>query len=663
MALVLGELSTILKADHGRFERDLDKAKGAFNRHAESLKAGAAVAGAAIAAGIGAGLVSAMNLSSAQAKLRNQLGDPAAAEAAGAAAAGSFGRGFTQTIDEAMADASAVFGSGLTGGSQNAQMLEDLTVKAQALSRTFEFDLSQAVGVAGVVMRDGLAKDGTQALDLIARTSQRVGPKFREDILDAAEEYGTFFAALGFDGPQAFELLARGAQKGTYGIDKTGDVIKELTLLATDMSDKTAGAFDAIGLDAHMMANDLLTGGDTAQAAFGKIVGGLQSIKDPADRANTAIALFGTPLEDMNKADIPAFLDSLAGLGEGMTDAGGAAAEMAETFEKDAGQQLQAFKNQVQAALIEKLAAAVPHLQATFGWLSENSGWVGPLSVGLGVLAGAIVLIIGALKVWAAVQVVLNLALWTSPITWIVLAVIALVAAIVWVATQTTWFQTAWQATWTAVVAVFQWAVDWIVAGWTLVFDTVIRLAQTWWTVFSGFWTGVGRAVVAVWAGIKGAAVKTWDWLKMLPGRMREAFSALGGIITAPFRAGFNAISRMWNNGPGRLRFSLPDWVPGVGGNGFSMPRMPMLAKGGNIRAAGMAIVGEAGPEMLHLPRGAQVQPLSDAGRGGSGHAETTITLKIRGDGIVAGLRDDIRLRAGGDVVRHLSPQSGGGWS
>ncbi|ROO51082.1 phage-related minor tail protein [Micromonospora sp. Llam0] len=610
MALVLGELATILKADLAPFERDLRKARRAFDQHKDALKAGAAVAGAAIAAGIGAGLVSAMNLSSAQAKLKNQLGDPAVAEAAGAAAAGSFGRGFTATIDEAMADASAVFSSGLTGGSQNEQLIEDLTVKTQALSKTFEFDLAKAAGVAGVVMRDGLAKDGTEALDLIARTSQRVGPQFREDILDAAHEYGTFFASLGFDGPQAFELLARGAEKGTYGIDKIADTIKELTLIATDMSTGTQEAFGEIGLDAHQMANDLLAGGDTAQAAFGKIISGLQDIKDPADRANTAIALFGTPLEDMNKADIPEFLDSLSNLGDGMTDAAGTASEMAETFEQDAGQQLQAFKNQVQAALVDKLAEAVPYMRATFGWLSENSDWVGPLTTGLGVLAGAIALIIGALKVWAAVQIVLNLALWTSPITWIVLGVLALIAVIVLIATKTTWFSDLWN-----------WA----------------------------------------WNGIKGAALKTWDWLKSLPGKMKEAYSNLANIITAPFRNAFNAIARLWNGGPGRMSFTVPDWIPKFGGRGFSMPTMPMLAKGGNILEAGMAIVGEAGPEMLHLPRGAQVEPLRGGGR--NQHAEQRVTLIIRGDGVVAGIREDIRLKGGGDVVRHLTPQTGGGWS
>jgi len=64
------------------------------------------------------------------------------------------------------------------------------------------------------------------------------------------------------------------------------------------------------------------------------------------------------------------------------------------------------------------------------------------------------------------------------------------------------------------------------------------------------------------------------------------------------------------------LDITIPDWVPGVGGNslGFNIPAIPMLpmmAKGG-ILSSGSAIVGEAGPELLTVGSGrSMVQPLS----------------------------------------------------
>jgi hypothetical protein len=55
----------------------------------------------------------------------------------------------------------------------------------------------------------------------------------------------------------------------------------------------------------------------------------------------------------------------------------------------------------------------------------------------------------------------------------------------------------------------------------------------------------------------------------------------------------------------GKLSFEFPNWVPGLGGKGFSVPKIPMLAEGGIVRSATLAVVGEAGPEaVVPLDRG-----------------------------------------------------------
>ncbi len=61
----------------------------------------------------------------------------------------------------------------------------------------------------------------------------------------------------------------------------------------------------------------------------------------------------------------------------------------------------------------------------------------------------------------------------------------------------------------------------------------------------------------------------------------------------------------------GLNKIQVPDWVPGVGGKGINIPEIPKLAEGGTITTAGAAIVGEAGAELLELPRGARVTPLT----------------------------------------------------
>jgi hypothetical protein len=74
----------------------------------------------------------------------------------------------------------------------------------------------------------------------------------------------------------------------------------------------------------------------------------------------------------------------------------------------------------------------------------------------------------------------------------------------------------------------------------------------------------------------------------------------------------FNGIARIWNNTFGKLSFSVPDWVPGIGGKGFDVPNIPMLAEGGIVTGPTLAMIGEGNnPEA--------VIPLSRMGEFGMG--------------------------------------------
>ncbi len=115
-----------------------------------------------------------------------------------------------------------------------------------------------------------------------------------------------------------------------------------------------------------------------------------------------------------------------------------------------------------------------------------------------------------------------------------------------------------------------------------------------------------------MWDWIKDKASGVIDFFASIPGKIGSAFSSVADAITSPFKAAFNFIKTLWNSTIGRLSFSIPSWVPGIGGKGFSMPQ---LAKGGTITDPGFVMVGEQGPERLWLGEGATVEPLS---RGGS---------------------------------------------
>jgi hypothetical protein len=75
----------------------------------------------------------------------------------------------------------------------------------------------------------------------------------------------------------------------------------------------------------------------------------------------------------------------------------------------------------------------------------------------------------------------------------------------------------------------------------------------------------------------------------------------------------FNGIASIWNNTVGKLAFKIPDWVPKIGGKGFDMPDIPMLANGGIVTSPTLALIGERGPEAVIPLTG----PNAGAGMGG----------------------------------------------
>ena len=120
--------------------------------------------------------------------------------------------------------------------------------------------------------------------------------------MDAVDEYGPFMNSLGIKGEAAMTLLADSAEKGMFGIDKTGDAVKEFGIRATDMSKTSGVAFEQIGLDQEKMAAALLKGGDTGKEAFQTIIDGILSIKDPTEQSQAALALFGLGLIGLGAA-------------------------------------------------------------------------------------------------------------------------------------------------------------------------------------------------------------------------------------------------------------------------------------------------------------------------------------------------------------------------
>ena len=122
-----------------------------------------------------------------------------------------------------------------------------------------------------------------------------------------------------------------------------------------------------------------------------------------------------------------------------------------------------------------------------------------------------------------------------------------------------------------------------------------------------------------------------------------QTLGRLAEVITAPYRFAFRQIAWLWNNTVGRLSFSIPGWVPGVGGKGFDVPDIPMLAKGGIVNSPTLAMIGEGGPEAVVPLTGPRSQ-----GLGGN----VTIVIQTGASDLDELIRKRVRVLGNGSVQR-----------
>ena len=117
------------------------------------------------------------------------------------------------------------------------------------------------------------------------------------------------------------------------------------------------------------------------------------------------------------------------------------------------------------------------------------------------------------------------------------------------------------------------------------IIEGVMWVADKIGVVFAGIEWIIGKAIdvfmglVDVWSKIKDAVARGVDFVRDimagLGGRITDALSGIADLITRPFKAAFNAIADLWNNTIGKLEWTVPDWIPGLGGNRVAVPDIP----------------------------------------------------------------------------------------
>lgn len=584
------ELGISSKEESEKYSKSF--ASGITGKLGGLLKAGGVAAGVALVGG----LVTAAGQKDIAADLQAGMGlSPDVSAKFGAAAGLAYKQNYGESVAQVGDTIKTAFQNGIINANDSKDAIAGVVAQIETYSKVSGTDAVESTRAVAQMIKTGLAKNATEAFDLLTR-GQQLGINKSEDLLDTFNEYGTQFRKLGIDGPQALGLMNQALKTGARDSDIAADALKEFSIRAIDGSKSTAAGFAAIGLNAKTMSEAIAKGGPSANAALQTTIDHLRDVKDPAARSAAAVQLFGTQAEDLG-ASLLSFnprtaTESLDGFA-GATDKANKALSSTPTA------QIQTFTRSLKQGFVEVLGGSV--LPAITSAASDFKSKFGPaiadagaklkqslpplvslattvigqvvpgIAAGVKVLGdfgkflsqhattakvfGAAIALIGAafvaynvgvkavqagLAVWTAVtkvatavQWLMNAAFLASPITWIVLGIAAVVAGIVLLATKTQFFQTIWGAVW-GVIKTVAGAVAGFFTG------TIFPAFKA---VLSGISTALS-ALGAVWSkiwGVFGPVVKAvWNLIKSV---INLAIAVVVAVVTTQIKV----LLAVWN--------------------------------------------------------------------------------------------------------------------
>lgn len=174
----------------------------------------------------------------------------------------------------------------------------------------------------------------------------------------------------------------------------------------------------------------------------------------------------------------------------------------------------------------------------------------------IAIVAGAILGVVAALKIFAAIQAIVNAVMAASPITWIILAIIALIAIVILCIKYWDKIKAFLQAVWESIKQAFVNAWKKIKAAW----DRVVSF-------FEGIWNGIVKAFRSVvswfgnlfrsaWNAVKKAWSAVTGFFSGIWNGIKRVFNSVISWFSSIFTGAWNAITGVWN--------SVTGWFSGV---------------------------------------------------------------------------------------------------
>lgn len=248
----------------------------------------------------------------------------------------------------------------------------------------------------------------------------------------------------------------------------------------------------------------------------------------------------------------------------------------------------------LQTAILPFLKAITPIITSIANWIQNNQKLAAAIGIAIGVFL-ALITIVGIIGTAIAALTPIIAAFGLLTIGWVLLIVAAFAAAVAAIIVFWEPIKNFFVGLWHGIQNVISSFIGWLRQNWPLVL---------------GILTGpIGFAV--------GWVIQHWSqvtaFFSRIPGVIANAFSGLYHIMTSPFTRAWDFISQI----PGRivnsignigqlLREKIGNWdIPGPLGKVKDV--IPGFATGVRNFGGGLAVVGERGPELVNLPRGADV--------------------------------------------------------